>query len=384
MTAHGLDEGWRDYATQRQAECMDAWQSQGSARKAADVLGIAHSNVVAQKIAIQKKMRMAGANKSELASGIAKPPFLMKGTSTLVNKHGEAVMTWYKTRIDEQQKIEVFREQFLAAIEDMPQAPVVPISEGTFARMASLYVIADLHLGHETSIEETNGDSDTESAIADLKHVIGQAVAQAPRSELAIIAQLGDFFEADNASNRTSRSGNQCHSTTNREMLMRRGCFALIYAVECAKEKHETVVLISKPGNHDDETALALSIMLEMYYRNDERVRVITDARYLTSYEYGANLLVFAHGHGAKAADTPIMAAQDFRLAWGRTKYTAVHTGHVHHMRLEEIFGVPVETHSALSKPSKYANERFRSGRYFQRIDYCYDEGEKTRWKTAL
>ena len=384
MVNHDLPDGWEEYATDRQREVITAWIETGSQSKAAAQLGIAPQQINKKRSAILKKMRLAGANKAELAAGIAKPPFLMKGTSTLVNRDGEAVLTWYKTRVDEQQRLDKFRQAFLEAIEDMPQAQPSAAPDLDYSDCLSLYPIADLHLGAEANEQETNDHTDTETAIGDLRRVIDEAVAAAPASKVGLIAQLGDFFDADNASNRTSRSGNQCHGSTNREGLMRVGCFGLIYAIEAAKTKHEKIVVICKPGNHDDETALALGIMLEFRYALDNRVNIVTDGRYLSHYEFGQNLLVFAHGHGAKANDAPIMAAQDFRQEWGRTTYTAIHTGHLHHMRLEEIFGVPVETHSALGKPSKYAHERFRSGRYFQRIDYCAEHGERFRWRMAL
>ena len=381
---HGLGENWREYATERQEVAIAAWEQHGSCRKAAAAIGTSKNGVLKHRDLVLKKMRLAGENKAELAAGIAKPPYLMKGTSTLVNRHGEAVMTWYKTRLDEEQRLEQFREAFLAAIEDVPQAQPSKAPALDYGDMLSLYPIADLHLGAETNKQETNDATDTQAAIADLRKAIDAAVSAAPPSRVGLIAQLGDFFDADNASNRTARSGNQCHGSTNREGLMRVGCFGMIYAIEAAKAKHAEVVVICKPGNHDDETALALGIMLEFRYALDDRVKIVTDGRYLTAYEYGVNLLIFAHGHGAKAKDAPIMAAQDFRAEWGRTEYTHVHTGHIHHMTLEEVFGVPVETHSALAKPSKYAHERFRAGRFMQRIDYCKQTGERFRWKVRI
>lgn len=366
--------GWQEYATDRQREILEGWEKYGSTRALQEATGWNNANRA--KSSVLTRMRLAGANKDEQKAGIAKSPYIVKGTSTLTGKDGELKLTWTKTQLDREQHIQAFREAFLDAIDDIKPALLIPPPKAVPSKTLSLYPIADLHLGARMYASETGTNWDANKAAESLKQLILSAVESAPASETAIIAQLGDYFDADNAKNRTNESGHVLHGDSNRLDIIRLGHTTLIFTIEQALKKHQHIKVVLKPGNHDEETVLALMLMLEQYYKDEPRVEIIVDDLYVTPIVYHANLLLFFHGHAGKAEDVPLMMAQDNRKVWGETLYTFAHSGHFHKEVLIDKFGVIIEKHSALTPSSKWAHQRFRSLRRFHRIDYDAELGE--------
>jgi hypothetical protein len=159
----------------------------------------------------------------------------------------------------------------------------------------------------------------------------------------------------------------------------------MVHLVYRLLEKHEEVIVFNERGNHDDVSAIAMSIALDMYFHNNPRVKVTEPAAYYHFYEFGKNLLGFTHGDGAKENDLPGVMAHDESEAWGRTKHRVFHRGHFHHDRSVDLVGCTVETHRTLAATDAWHRKSgYRSKRDMKVITYHREYGEIARSRVNL
>lgn len=93
------------------------------------------------------------------------------------------------------------------------------------------------------------------------------------------------------------------------------------------------VDILVVPGNHDMERMFCLGDSLEAWYRLDENVEVMNDARARKYYVYGNTLLGFTHGSEEKIASLPQLMASEAPDAWAATNYREWHIGHKHGLK---------------------------------------------------
>ena len=153
----------------------------------------------------------------------------------------------------------------------------------------------------------------------------------------------------------------------------------MTHCIDRCLEKHQNVEVVNAVGNHDDQTAYALSIILAEHYRLEPRVEIDTTYNKFYFREFGANLIGVNHGMLKPEVLYRVMAS-DRPEAWGRTKYRCWHVGHIHHTQVKEIDGVIVESFRSLKSKDAYETEHgYRAGRDMKAILYHIDHGEIER-----
>lgn len=314
---------------------------------------------------------------------LSPPPlgYSVKGTSTLVDGDGTIKAQWVKTEAAKQEQEEQFRAlaEELASIADGKVKPT-KAPKVTDPELLTVYPMGDPHIGMYAWAEESGDDFDLDIAERDLTQAMVRLVQSAPKSDTALILNLGDFFHADNMENRTMRSGNALDVDTRWQKVLQVGARAFYALVQSALKKHQTVIVRNVIGNHDDHSAVFLGLLLDAYYRNEPRVRVELAPGGFWYMRFGKVLLGATHGDKAKWKDLAKIMAADRPDDWGKSEYRYWHTGHVHHDRMQEDMGVVMECHRTLAaKDAWHAAQGYRSGRTMKCIVYDAEYGEVER-----
>lgn len=310
----------------------------------------------------------------------------VKGVSTLYGPDNEIRQQWVKEQADADE----LRQKSQAAIDGLlkpvrgkakPKKPPKP----TRSDILALYPIADCHLGLYAWDEEAGENYDLDKGELCILEAMERAVDSAPPCEQAIIAQLGDFLHIDDASNVTPASGHQLDVDSRFPRVVETGVRALRHTVDMALQKHKSVRLIVKPGNHDPNSAYLLRAAMLGYFESEPRVTVDNCYRPMTAVEFGSNLLAFTHGHAPKPQRMVGALAVDYREAWGRCAFRYIHHGHLHNRRIFEEQECLVECHRAVTAKDRWTSEMgFRSGRDMQAIMYHKDFGEIERHTASI
>ena len=191
--------------------------------------------------------------------------FRIKGTSTLIDAEGRISQQWVKTREDDQtaNAVDAIKNVFE---EYKGRALLSTPPEFCSDELMTVYILADHHLGMFSWARETGNDYDLKIAESLLLGTMTQLVSQAPMSKTAIVLNLGDFYHADNSLNRTEKSGHSLDVDTRYAKVLQTGVKLMITCVELALAKHDKVIVRNLPGNHDGQSALALSVALAAFF----------------------------------------------------------------------------------------------------------------------
>lgn len=359
------DPGIADHAQPAKAASVRAVLELGSIEAAADALGKSAERVRDDLTAAERQAARVGYAPAHDMTHTAPVGFSVKGVSTLYGNDGSVRGQWVKTAAD--------RESQLAALFDAVQSIVEPFRGRSDAPRApqhgdesllAVYPMGDPHFGLFAWADECGEQFDLSTAEANLVAAVDKLVGLAPAAKQALVINLGDFFHTDNSSNRTARSGHALDVDGRWQQILAVGIRAMRRCVDRALEKHESVRVINAIGNHDDHSAIVLSLCLAGYYENNPRVTIDTSPSPFHWLRFGACLLGVTHGDSAKFADLPGIMAHDRAEDWGATKHRFWYCGHVHHDSLKEFPGVTVETFRTLAaRDAWHHRSGYRSGR---------------------
>lgn len=303
------------------------------------------------------------------------------GVSTLYDlEKGTARHQWVKSRIDADHKFMMLRDAALEIADEMPRAEPFPAQKDRDGDLLCVYPMGDPHLGMYAWHCETGADFNLEIAERNLVTAVDHLVSVAPPAKQALVINLGDFFHADNSSNRTTRSNNVLDVDTRYPKVLATGIRVMKRIIDRALEKHETVRVICEIGNHDDHSAFWLALLLNSHYERCDRVTIDTSPAKFHWYRFGKVLIGTTHGNDIKPQALQGVMATDRAKDWGETNYRYWYCGHVHHESVKDYRGCTVETFRTLAAPDAYhARSGYRSERDM-RVDVIHKEwGKKDR-----
>jgi len=127
-------------------------------------------------------------------------------------------------------------------------------------------------------------------------------------------------------------------------------------------EKCKTVNVVIARGNHNDNVAPAIELMLTFFYENEPRVNVLPTNGYCHYVEYGNWLIGVTHGNNQKAEALAGSMARDMAQAWGRTTHRLWATGHYHKDAVKTLAGVKHKVFAALPPPDAWHSAHGFSG----------------------
>jgi hypothetical protein len=387
-----VDESLKSFATTpRQEEFIDAVIKHGSIQAAEAALGVAHDVVGRAIRALKRKAAMQGVSpEHDMTKGVP-DVFDVKGTSTLYvadKLTGDLALRqqWVKTKLNENRAAEAIRQWVANTVESIEgRSPYIAPPAFSNADLLAVYPMGDPHFGLKALANEAGEDFNIDIAKQDIMAAMDRLVDAAPPAEVAIIAQLGDFFHSDNEQARTRRSGNSLDVDTRWHEVLTVGMDAMVYLIERALTKHRKVIVRNVRGNHDEQSSFALSLALSAWFRNNDRVEIVLSNSAFWFYEFGKVLIGLTHGDTAKPGDLPLIMAHDMAEAWGRTVYRYWYHGHIHNKQLREFPGCLVESWRTLAaKDAWHAAEGYRSGRDMTLVVMHREYGEVERHRCDI
>ena len=312
----------------------------------------------------------------------------IKGVSTLYQPDGQVSAQWVKTTSDAPSVEEVIEAVKAAFDEYRGEAPHTFSPEVTDAELATVYPLADWHLGLLAWRKEVGEDWDLTIAERDLKSAMSRLVGQSPRAQTGIILGLGDLLHADNYDNQTSRSKNKLDVDGRYPKVLQTATKLILYVIDLALERHDHVTVRLIPGNHDDVSAIAVTNAIATRYEGHPRVTVDADPGRFWWWRFGKVFLGAAHGDMAKMRELPLIMASRNAADWGASTHRMVLTGHIHHrekLNAKEFADVDVESFNSPAAKDAFAHGFGYAGkRSVHSITFHHETGEVSRSRVSL
>jgi len=374
-----------DYAMESQREVIELFEDGHSRGKIAEMLGRDRRSVARTINRVELVAAKAGWSPQHDMTRTVPPGFSVKGVSTYYNGDGKPIGQWVKSQQDKHNPEEIIKFIQEAMQDYKSAAGKVACPKGTAKDRLVVYPMGDPHLGMYAWSAETGNDFDLDLACANLIEATTRLVDVAPATETAIILNLGDYFHADDQSNRTARSGHSLDVDTRWGKVYKAGIQAMIQCVDAARRKHKKVIVKNLIGNHDDHTSQTLAYALDAYFHSDKRVTVDTSPAKFWYYQFHKVLIGAGHGDTAKPDLLPNIMAADEPVMWGATSQRYWYTGHIHSQNVKEYAGVIWESFKTLAgKDAWHTAQGYRSGRDMFCIVHHKDYGEVERHRVDV
>lgn len=372
----------RQFATVRQHEVLDALEKSATQEDASKLLGMPVDSIKQHLKRMRRKAGMSGVAPEFDMKHQVPDGYIVKGVSTYYAEDGSVRGQWVKSTLASQNQQQI-QEAFLEAFQDdIPRMPPTKFKnkENIDEALLNVYVYGDPHIGLRTWEEETGTNHDLNASINLFTTAHADLVHRSPNANTAIILNLGDYFHADDGRNVTLRSGHVLDVDGRYQKVRIVGFKILRAMIEMALEKHKKVIVWNIQGNHDDYSAIDLSLWLSVAYEDEPRVEIETSPNRFYYHQHGAVMLAATHGDTAKPNMIQGVMASDKSEMWGQTKFRYAHLGHIHHKVLKDEAGVAVETHRVLQPNDLYSHMAgYRSQRDAQCITYHSRLGEYAR-----
>lgn len=306
---------------------------------------------------------------------------LIKKVSTLVDGQGRVRAQWLQAPKDEKTRWDEFWaacERNVARYRGLVEATPKPAYSD--AETCTIYPLGDPHIGMLAWAKETGQDFDLQIAERDLTRAVDMLADRAPASQLAVLANVGDFFHAEGDDQRTPASGHKLDCDSRAAKIADVGFGIMRHLIDRLLTKHSTVHVVNVPGNHDPKMSRMMNLWLSAVYEREPRVVVVDNRNPYIYMKRGKNLFGFCHGDGAKPEALPGIMASDRAEDWGGTEYRFWFTGHIHHQTRKEYPGCVIESFRTLAtRDYWHASKGYRSGQSLSCITFHNEYGEVTR-----
>lgn len=308
---------------------------------------------------------------------------VLKGSSTLYGADGEIKLQWVKS---DKQKTD-FLESFKEAVSDIvadnvaPLPVIAPVNNNYSSELATVYITNDVHVGALMWGEEVGKDYNVEIATDVVQRAYDYLIAGTPESEVGIVCDLGDLTEQTDYKNRTPQSGHTLDVDGRFPKTLRAAYEILMYGINKALEKHNTVYFYNVAGNHDPTVGDAVREIMRVAYRNNPRVVVDDTPRPIKYHQHGRTMLQFAHGDGLKMHAAGEVMACDEPEMFAATAHRYAHFGHVHKDGVRDSRLCRAESHRNLAPLNAWAfHAGFRGpAGSMKAITYSREHGEISR-----
>jgi len=303
------------------------------------------------------------------------------GESTLYDDAGNLRQRWVKTKTERSTEDDI--ETIKSAFENYEgQHRIVPTPNGCLSDSLTLYPLADWHLGLYAWKEETEADWDLPTAERTIEAAMESVINCTPKSKYAVVLGGGDLLHADSPDNQIAKSKNPLDVDTRYQKVLRTACHLLVRIVDRTLANHEEVLVRILSGNHDSQSAVAVTYFLAAWYRNDPRVTIDTDPSLFFWHRFGKVMLGASHNHTVKIAQMPGLMAARRAEDWGKSRFRYVHGFHLHNASktATEGNGCLTEIHqSPAPKDAWHFESGFVSNRSVKSITYHKELGEMSR-----
>lgn len=316
------------------------------------------------------------------------PGNLIQRISTNYDADGQVKQQWVIQKPGKEDEEEAFRsfiDGLTDGIKTIKAVKHKPLKKQT-DQIASAIIFGDAHLGSLAHAAETNDtDHSLESAVSDIKAAMDYLVQQASPSKEGWFINVGDFLHVYSSHN-TTMGGTKQDVSANFSQVMRAGANVIKYAITKMLTKFENVTVVNARGNHDGDAAFALNLIMEAYFENEPRVKVLSNDSKFNFIEFGKCLIGVTHGDKINHSRLCGVMTRDQSEAWGRTTFRRWITGHFHHAQTKEHdVGVTIETFATLAPSDAWhASSGYGAESKATLITYHREYGEVMRLSPSI
>lgn len=376
-----IDPKLKEWATDRQAEYIDAVNKHGSGAAAAKALGVT-KNAVNEAIALlRKKAAKQGYSPDHGMTRSVPDGFKAARISTNYKEDGSIGQQWVIAEPDKARMEELARATITALAQDVKGlAPMTKPPAHTLKDILAVYPFGDPHVGLHVWGKECGEDFDLEIGRKLTLGAVDRVVSSSPPAETGILLLLGDVYHINDQTNQTPQHKNQLDADSRFVKVLQVGIETYRHAALRMLERHKKVIIKAIPGNHDPQAIWTLAFTLAAYFSNEPRIEVDLDPSKFWYYRFGKVLIGSTHGDTVKHEQLgPIMAC-DRAEDWGKSKHRYWYTGHVHSSAVREFPGVVCESFRTLAAQDAYAaGHGYRAGRDMRCIILHSEYGEIER-----
>jgi len=208
---------------------------------------------------------------------------------------------------------------------------------------------ADIHVGKLAIAKETGEEYNKEIAkqrvLEGIRGIIDQSSGFTIDKVLFCIGN--DVLHVDNVFNTTTKGTQQDQHGKwwqSFELALEIYVAAVDMLLQVAP-----VDCVHSMSNHDYQSGYHLAHCLKSWYKDCKDVTVDEGPAYRKYYKYHNNMIGLEHGDGAKAADLPLLMAQEEPSMWADCQHRTMFLHHVHHkiklkfQSAKDYIGVTVE-----------------------------------------
>ena len=208
-------------------------------------------------------------------------------------------------------------------------------------------VLADIHVSNESLSHDQLKDR-VVNVVQEVKRR-----SKGLQLEEIILVQLGDICHFDNYQRQTT-SGTQVTSTGTYPEMFDKSLELMIWVID-ELSAITKVRMINIFGNHDKVTSYALAKTLSAYYKNNENVIIDTTYDVIKFLEIGINSVALVHGDMPKQNIFDAFNLDEYgRVLFGKTRYSEIHVGHLHHETSAEKHGVLTRWLPSITVPDQW------------------------------
>lgn len=352
-----IDERIKEWATERQAEYIDAVNLYGSNQKAAVALKVGRR-------AVDKSINCARAAAARAGyapqHGLREPypdGFKMGKTTIQRGPTGGIERTWERMCEDTERHLEMMQAMKDSFFEGCPQIEAPDGPRAPDPDIIPWVQIGDGHLGLLCHAAEVSENFNLKIAKHELCGAISILIDELPECERLVINDLGDMTHYQNFAG-VSESGHSFDFDTRFPKMIRVYSRVMQFIIEKALTKAQHIDVIVNQGNHSRVNDIWMPELLRVAYGHTGRVHVLDNDNVFIGYRMGNTLVMTHHSDKCKPKDLANVMTADFRKDYGETQFHYVDIGHVHHaMVLKEHPSIIVESFNHLATTDKWAHD---------------------------
>lgn len=258
-----------------------------------------------------------------------------------------------------------FKKALLTSIGEyeLPKHTKTALVKSNYLAVINLY---DAHIDKVCLFSETHSESSLQDNIDTFTRafdtLLNQALLYSP--EVIVFPIGNDFLNTNGSMNTTKKGTPQAVGVDHKDAFIQ-GIKLLRNCIDKASQ-YSNVVIKKIAGNHDEDSMFYVNEVLSVLYENHPNVLVDPiDRTARKYYEYGVNLLGFAHGDREvrNIANLPLLMAEEAKEAWARTTFREWFLGDKHHkfeykfMRTKDFVGSTVRFLRSVGTSDKWHHD---------------------------
>lgn len=364
---------------------MSSAQRREALGKAAPPVGYAPTNVTSGPDGKVIAVRSVPENDEKHVSPIILDDHDIKFVTTLLDSEGSIKLQYVRGEVPSVKRHNLLLDAVDRHFEKLEQRIVLPapvpydinLLPETANDLQVTALLGDPHIGMLSWHLETGTDFDLSIAQRQMAMAVDLLLARSPFAARFVLANLGDFFHAENDKQLTPSGGNKLDCDGRTGKILDVGFDCIERFILRALDKYPEVWVVNLPGNHDPKLALVLARWLKAQFRNEPRVHIVVNDNPYVFVSWGQNLHMYHHGDGAKPPQCKdVMAAYDGGRPWGQHEYRMIYGGHIHHLQRLEFPGCVYESSRTLAPGDYWHHHKgYRAGRGMRTVTHHKDYG---------